>query len=55
MYAYDKEGSCYGKYNPQILPYGTRINFDWILEATKENKEQILNEIIKRTYDCENK
>ena len=55
VYAYDKEGNCYGKYNPQILPYGTRINFDWILEATKENKERILNEIIKRTYDCENK
>lgn len=55
VYAYDKEGNCYGKYNPQILPYETRINFDWILEATKENKERILNEIIKRTYDCENK
>lgn len=27
----------------------------WILEATKENKERILNEIIKRTYDYENK
>lgn len=55
VYTYDKEGNCYGKYNPQILPHGTRINFDWILEATKENKERILNEIIKRTYDCENK
>ena len=61
VYAYDKEGNCYGKYNPQILPYETRItkinriNFDWILEATKENKERILKEIIKRTYDCENK
>lgn len=55
VYAYDKKENCYGKYNPQILPNGTRINFDWILEATKENKERILNEIIKRTYDCENK
>ena len=54
VYAYDKEGNCYGKYNPQIL-YGTKINFDWILKATKENKERILNEIIKRTYGCENK
>lgn len=58
VYAYDKEGNCYGKYNPQISPYKTRItkinriDFDWILEATKENKERILNEIIKRTYDC---
>lgn len=55
VYTYDKEGNCYGKYNPQILPCKTRINFDWILEATKENKERILNEIIKRAYDCENK
>lgn len=55
VYAYDKEGNCYGKYNPQILPHETKINFDWILEATKENKERILNEIIKRAYDYENK
>lgn len=52
VYAYDKEGNCYGKYNPQILPHGTEINFDWILEATKENKERILYEIIKATYNC---
>lgn len=55
VYAYDKEGNCYGRYNPQILPHGTKINFDWILEATEENKKRILHEIIKRTYNCENK
>lgn len=49
VYAYDKEGTCYGKYNPQILPRG-KINFDWIFEATEENKERILHEIIKRAY-----
>lgn len=53
VYVYDEEGNCYGKYNPQT--HGTKINFDWILEATKQNKEAILNEIIKRTYDCKNK
>lgn len=52
VYVYDKEGNCYGKYNPQILPHGTKINFDLILEATEENKKRILHEIIKRTYDC---
>ena len=52
--SYDKEGNCCVKYNPQISS-GTKINFDWILEATKENKERILNEIIKRTYDLKNK
>lgn len=55
VYAYDKEGNCYGRYNPQILPHGTKINFDWILEATEENKKRILHEIIKRTYNCKNK
>lgn len=55
VYAYDKEGNCYGRYNPQILPHGTKINFDWILEATEENKDLILHEIIKRTYNCKNK
>lgn len=51
VYVYDKEGNCYGKYNPQIL-HGTKINFDWILEGTEENKDLILHEIIKATYDC---
>lgn len=55
VYVYDKEGNCYGRYNPQILPHGTKINFDWVLEATEENKDLILHEIIKRTYNCENK
>lgn len=55
VYIYDKEGNCYGRYNPQILPHGTKINFDWVLEATEENKDLILHEIIKRTYNCENK
>lgn len=51
VYVYDKEGTCYGKYNPQILPGGTKINFEWVLEAKEENKERILHEIIKRAYD----
>ena len=55
VYVYDEKGNCYRKYNPQILPHGTKINFDWILKATEENKESILNEIIKRTYDFKNK
>lgn len=55
VYVYDEKGNCYGKYNPQISTSGTKINFDWIIEATKENKERILNEIIKRTYDFKNK
>ena len=49
VHVYDKEGNCYGKYNPQISS-GTKINFDWVLEATEENKERILHEIIKKAY-----
>lgn len=51
VYAYDKEGACWGRYNPQILQGGTKINFEWVLEATEENKERILHEVIKRAYD----
>lgn len=54
VYVYDEKGNCYGKYNPQISS-GTKINFEWIIDATEENKKRILHEIIKRTYDCENK
>lgn len=54
VYVYDEKGNCYGKYNPQISS-GTKINFDWIIECTEENKELILHEIIKRTYNCETK
>lgn len=50
VYVYDEKGACWGRYNPQILPGGTKINFDWVLEATEENKERILHEIIKRAY-----
>ena len=53
VYVYDEKGNCCGMYNPQISTSGTKINFDWILKATKENEERILNAIIKRTYDCE--
>ena len=42
VYVYDEKENCCGKYNPQILPHGTKINFDWIIEATKEKKKKFL-------------
>ena len=39
------EDNCVGKYNPTIIKGTTKINFDWLLEATKENEERLLNEI----------
>ena len=50
VYATDNEGLCWGRYNPQILPGGTKINFDYIMEATDKNKEYLLREIEKRAF-----
>ena len=62
-YAYDAEGCCFGRYNPQlrmevqynkydpdkatVLP---KMNFEWVLAATEENKIRILEEICRRAY-----
>lgn len=50
-YVRDTEGTCYGKYNPshKLDETGKRmvINFDWMFEATEENKEKLLNEVYK--------
>lgn len=48
-YCRDKKGNCLGKYNPQTKKEGKRnvINFDWMLENTKENKEKLINEVIR--------
>lgn len=39
-------GNCIRDYNPTI--YGRGINFRWLLEATEENFEKILAEILAR-------
>lgn len=50
VYATQENGLCLGKYNPTEKSNSTKINFKWLLEATEENKQKILNEIIKRAY-----
>lgn len=47
-YVYDSEGGCRGAYNPTEKYDGKRnvINFDWLLEDTKENRQKIINECI---------
>lgn len=50
VYVHDREGYCWGRYNPQIRKDTRKINFDWILEATEENKEKILEEVKRRAY-----
>lgn len=50
-YATDTEGMCYGRYNPQskLSDDSKRavINFDWMFEATEENKEKLIDEVYK--------
>lgn len=47
----DTEGNCYGMYNSQHKlredGKGMVINFDWMLEATEENKEKLINEVFR--------
>lgn len=51
-YVHDTENNCYGIYNPQSKRSddGKRnvINFDWIFEATEENKQKLLEEVYNR-------
>lgn len=50
-YVTDTEGMCYGRYNPQtkLSEDGKRcvINFDWMFEATEENKEKLIDEVYR--------
>lgn len=50
VFATEENGHCWGKYNPTIKKGEYKLNFKWVLEATEENKQKILNEIIKRAY-----
>lgn len=45
-YVYTDEG-CFGKYTPTIIKGQHKINFDWMLDATKENEEKLLNEVYR--------
>lgn len=59
-YVNDSQGNCYGKYNPQHYSYkkldskgkvvisNMRIKFSWVLPATEENLEIILNECARQ-------
>jgi len=47
----DTENNCYGRYNPQHKLSEDKkravIDFDWMLEATEDNKEKLLNEVYR--------
>lgn len=47
-YATDADGYCWGRYNPQIKYNEFKINFDWMLEVTEQNRERFLRECYNR-------
>ena len=40
------QGRCSGKYNPTTND--GKLNFEWLLEATEENQQKIIDEIYRR-------
>lgn len=51
-YVTDQLGNCLERYNP-IVKSNNRIDFNWIMEASENNRFMILNEIMKRAYGPE--
>ena len=53
-YVKDTENNSYGRYNPthKLSEDGKRavIDFNWMFEATEENKEKLINEVVKIFY-----
>lgn len=47
-------GSCWGRYNPQEKFSEEKkrrvINFDWMFEATKENREKLIEEVERLAF-----
>lgn len=53
-YVHDKDGNCYAKYNPQVYRNCTWINFDYMFEATEENKMKLINALAERAFREDN-
>lgn len=48
VFATDEKGQCWGKYNPQDS--NQKVNFNWVLEDTKQNRIRILSEISELAF-----
>ena len=48
-YFYDEDGRCWGYYNPTERRGGAGrvIDFDWMLPATPENEQRIIDEVLR--------
>lgn len=51
VYVTSEDGTCRGAYNPQESGIGHKINFDWMLEDTPENRARIIAEICRRAFE----
>lgn len=52
VYVTDKAGNCRRDYDPMVLDNnGHRINFEWVLEDTPENRDRIIAEICRRAFE----
>ncbi len=51
-YVTDADGNCWGIYNPTVKPNENKINFDYMFEATEENKQALINETYKRFMEA---
>lgn len=51
VYVTSEDGTCRGAYNPQESGIGHKINFDWMLENTPENRDRIIAEICRRAFE----
>lgn len=50
-YVTSEDGTCRGAYNPQESGIGHKINFDWMLEDTPENRARIIAEICREAFE----
>lgn len=46
-YVTDTDGHCWGRYNPTVKPCTHKLDFEWVLEATDDNRVALLNEIMR--------
>lgn len=51
VYVTSEDGTCRGAYNPQESGIWHKINFDWMLEDTPENRDRIIAEICRRAFE----
>ena len=45
LFVYTPDGDCVNKYNPQINYNTFKLDFNYILEATQDNLDYLLNKI----------